>query len=837
MADITLTVDVSSLADARKKLNDFQKATSNLTVNQLASGIKSLQGNIKQLVDAQRDGTIGSNAYNKGLLELKRAYEALGYSSQKATAKVRAYAQQLKDQAAAREAAKAAEEAAAATKRLADRQQELRMRFQQGYAAFSRARSQLRDLREALRSNIITTEQYRAAVKRLREEMNNQNQLNQGNIRSQNALGVAIQQTGYQVGDFFVQIQSGTDVLVAFGQQATQLVGVLPLIHAQLGLSAMAAIGLSTGLGIAIPIITAVGSTVLNLSGGSKTLEDRFTDLSSASGVLHDSLSRLEDTKLSETFGSLSGFVKSTSQAMRDLAAQQELDRLVDTFKEIRQLSDAGIMDNIVQGFKTIATFGVNIKTDEMLDEGKFRELGLNMSRSTFDGFINGLRYHAERGDRTSLVAMFNEMMTEVTKSGVQLPQATFEMLVQLEKAMLAVAESQATLSGENKKVVQTAQEEFEKLQEQKVMMSRASGDERAAIEQELTAQLIKAQDEYIEAIKEAQEAGKGLSELDLKSPFEEALPAARLLAYEMGIALNDALSLINAASSDGGPVGRGRGKSQGAGSTSTERLLLGMGGEFIPGKPDRKKRGGKSEAEQEAERIANFEKQLKLEQELIGKSEARKRVLQALGVEFVNNNQAAVAGYEAQIEAITEAMRLEEERKSLMASVESSLEAGFMSMVDGTKSVKDAFKQMATDIIKELYRVLVVKKLVSTITGFFADGGVFSGGSQIKAFANGGVVGGPTYFPMSGGKTGLMGEAGPEAIMPLKRGANGKLGVEVQGGAGTVVVNNNFTVQANGDESVKRIVQQQIPRIAEATKAAVVDSKRRGGSYGRAFG
>jgi len=61
----------------------------------------------------------------------------------------------------------------------------------------------------------------------------------------------------------------------------------------------------------------------------------------------------------------------------------------------------------------------------------------------------------------------------------------------------------------------------------------------------------------------------------------------------------------------------------------------------------------------------------------------------------------------------------------------------------------------------------------------FQADGGAWSGGRQIQAYADGGVVGGPTMFPMSGGKTGLMGEAGPEAIMPLKRGKNGKLGVE----------------------------------------------------------
>ena len=52
-----------------------------------------------------------------------------------------------------------------------------------------------------------------------------------------------------------------------------------------------------------------------------------------------------------------------------------------------------------------------------------------------------------------------------------------------------------------------------------------------------------------------------------------------------------------------------------------------------------------------------------------------------------------------------------------------------------------------------------------------------------IVPFASGGVVSTPTYFPM-GGATGLMGEAGAEAIMPLRRGADGRLGVAGQGGA-----------------------------------------------------
>ena len=67
-----------------------------------------------------------------------------------------------------------------------------------------------------------------------------------------------------------------------------------------------------------------------------------------------------------------------------------------------------------------------------------------------------------------------------------------------------------------------------------------------------------------------------------------------------------------------------------------------------------------------------------------------------------------------------------------------------------------------------------------------FAMGGAFAGG-RVQAFAKGGVVSSATPFQMSGG-LGVMGEAGPEAIMPLTRGAGGKLGVVANGGGGVRV-------------------------------------------------
>lgn len=93
-----------------------------------------------------------------------------------------------------------------------------------------------------------------------------------------------------------------------------------------------------------------------------------------------------------------------------------------------------------------------------------------------------------------------------------------------------------------------------------------------------------------------------------------------------------------------------------------------------------------------------------------------------------------------------------------------------------------------------------------------FAKGGAFNAG-QVMAFAKGGVVNGPTTFPMRGG-TGLMGEAGPEAIMPLTRTADGRLGVAAQGGNSVNVTMNITTPDVAG---FRRSEAQIAARLARA--------------------
>ncbi|MGE8941221.1 phage tail tape measure protein [Leptospira interrogans] len=94
-----------------------------------------------------------------------------------------------------------------------------------------------------------------------------------------------------------------------------------------------------------------------------------------------------------------------------------------------------------------------------------------------------------------------------------------------------------------------------------------------------------------------------------------------------------------------------------------------------------------------------------------------------------------------------------------------------------------------------------------------FAKGGVVQNALPVP-FASGGVIASPVAFPLAGGRMGLAGEAGPEAIMPLTRGSDGKLGVRAQGGAGVSVTINVSTPDA---ESFRRSETQIAAMLSRA--------------------
>ncbi|MEO6299303.1 MAG: phage tail tape measure protein [Paracoccaceae bacterium] len=149
----------------------------------------------------------------------------------------------------------------------------------------------------------------------------------------------------------------------------------------------------------------------------------------------------------------------------------------------------------------------------------------------------------------------------------------------------------------------------------------------------------------------------------------------------------------------------------------------------------------------------------------------------------------------------------------------------------DGMK-LTDALKGVASSMSQTVFNV-AMKPVQNAVGGFlanglnallgkgmpFANGGAFSRG-RVMPFAKGGVVSSPTSFGMRGG-TGLMGEAGPEAIMPLTRGADGKLGVQAAGGARAVtVVMNISTPDVEGfQRSQSQIAAQAIRALSRGQR------------------
>ena len=162
-------------------------------------------------------------------------------------------------------------------------------------------------------------------------------------------------------------------------------------------------------------------------------------------------------------------------------------------------------------------------------------------------------------------------------------------------------------------------------------------------------------------------------------------------------------------------------------------------------------------------------------------------------------------------------------ESENLADSIASSFGSSFASVIKGTESIKDAFRNMAMSIIDQLLQVLVVQRLVGSIsTGLqTALPGVFG----VKAIG-GSVQRGQPY---------MVGERGAELFVPSQSGSIVP-NKDISGGNG-VTVNQTINVSTGVQQTVRAEIVGLLPQIQEASKAAVLDARRRGGNFASAFG
>ena len=747
--------------------------------------------------------------------------------------------------------------------------------------------AELRDVERAMGKGLITEKQYNAETKRLTQSMARLKTVAKGSSKDFRAFEktvygsgkamrqkeIAMQQAGYQLQDFIVQVQAGTNPLIAFSQQGSQLAGFFA-----------GPWGAAIGLGIAA--LGGLGTALLGTKGKTKDLYDEteaFIDLMDGYQDAADSAGE-SATTLSESFGNLASTVREARDAILELRQAQLDQQMTDMFGQFREqyvqggggdrrsalaglfglkMTPKGFRDpegNLRGGqigeLMAFMTAAESAETNE--ERLKFLKMALTTAKDL--ALVTGGFTKDEQALLSSIENVYNAFEGAVEKTtkkasesigkigldafgGAGRSQADINAGLQILKDIGEEKRQQALFDSTTKANEAAAENRLRVIREQAnnaavAYIKRRKNESILALGDEAD-QLISNVNLSLELDREANaEKRQNLLNTmnyqyslveetlnDIQSEQDALNDAAEELGKRLGIGFEAALEIIRRAKAE-----------------ATVGLdAFGGAGDFrysVPTTfdPNKGKKKGKTPAQELDEYLTKMERRVKLEQKQVGVSEEVARTLE-LREEYEKRglkvNESRIEALVAEEEALRKTTEAEQKRQTMIDSFEGHIEGAFMALVDGSKSIEDTFKSMIRSIILDMYQQMVAKQAASFLMGFlpFANGGAFSGG-RVTPFASGGVVNRPTLFPMANG-AGLMGEAGPEAIMPLKRGPDGKLGVE--GGGGVTVVQ-NINVSTGVQQTVRTEIKSLMPQIAESAKSAVVDAKRRGGSYGRVF-
>lgn len=503
------------------------------------------------------------------------------------------------------------------------------------------------------------------------------------------ALG-GLQQAGYQVGDFAVQVANGTNKMQAFGQQAPQILQIFGPLGAVAG--------------AAVAIFAAIAVTAEKASGGVTGLAKAMGDLTGVSAGLSSQMEMLR-------FG-------------------------VDTAEEATVLrSIIGLRDEIAK------------KTEQ------YRATDSLSARQNLAEEITALK--VQLSGQKSIIDEINKKRDAIAQIDV------------VNRGMMAVELGHAKAVGQAER-------------------------ERIARGEAIYGQMIAIQSAQAEYIKS-----------------QESFNNRLMLGYALyGNLRRQAQGLAaDAAAAAQAAVDPQMFKTIGA-YQAYARSRLAAPTEPTKPEEDKPSGGGKTDP------MKTLREQLALETELLGKTEAQQRVIQALGLDYKKYGDTALNGLVEQITKMDQLNKLAEQQKEIASTIRDAFSGAFMSMVDGTKSVAQAFKDMTRQIIMKLYEQLVVQQMVNAAMGLV--GSIFP---SLAPFLSGTrAMGGP----VTGGKAYLVGERGPEMVVPSR---NAQVIPNNQMGGNNVTVNQSISFGAG---VTRAEIQAMLPKIVESTKAAVFDAQRR---------
>jgi hypothetical protein len=598
----------------------------------------------------------------------------------------------------------------------------------------------------------------------------------------------ALQQAGFQVGDFAVQVANGTNKMQAFGQQGSQLLGIFGPVGAVLG--------------AAVAIFSAVSVAISKASSASEEAEKPVVSLSSALSKLGDNAQLVGeqfDLYLSKTFSDAEADV----QALVDRLDQVRLETFQQSISDL--LSEAGKpLQDTEDEFDRI-TEAIRTNYEEMLKLG-------NASAGARMAFMDALDDAEDFQDETGMsirnFQIFLDNLEEIKRAN------SFEELSR------SVATMNAHLDGLAEGPMENFANRLVSLLDQQGIFDRMGQD--------------------------AEEMGDSVD--DAGGSTDEAAKSARLLSIELSNAAQSALAVQSALAAAPGALAGMRERGQIL-QAEIDALTSGAGQLDASVEAFRKRRELELNATEavtiaQAQAIAD---QIDAEAEVFQANQQRLEQLGKLRKALTDTGSAG-SGAARQIaeavntdlkEAIEQLTPLEEKMQSLGKSIAGSFEDAMMSAVDGTKTVAESFRSMAASIIKELYRVFVVKKITGFIEGAIgglAGPGLSSGQAATVISELPGALAGRRAMggPVTGQQPYMVGEKGPELFVPSRSGhivPNNQMG----NGNG-VTVNQTINVSTGVAQTVRTEIKSLMPQIADSAKAAVADAKLRGGSYGRAF-
>lgn len=202
-------------------------------------------------------------------------------------------------------------------------------------------------------------------------------------------------------------------------------------------------------------------------------------------------------------------------------------------------------------------------------------------------------------------------------------------------------------------------------------------------------------------------------------------------------------------------------------------------------------------------------------------------------------------------------------QKQEKMLQLANQLGDAFVSAFDqiatGSARVSDVLRNLSKQILKMIMQALIQKAIYASLNGLFggvtgastgpggllgaggsalslpsivapsgfARGAAFGGGNVIP-FARGGITSGASLFPMSNGRTGMMGEAGEEAIMPLRRMSDGSLGIRAAGGGNVFAPQINVTVQggSSGNQAQDKALGDAVAKQVHETMKGIINEQ-----------